>query len=279
MALESLDRINITGLSLDTPEPKPELMFDPKREIPPEMWQEMRSAIEMSSKNYVDADTGHAAAQFIQVLGGDISQEAKQDLRSKLSKKITHFLANRGLHGFWKEGELEEAVAIGANYHLIFGQNPPELGLGITENDIVKEAGALGNTSVLLFMRNLKILYPELAKKPWADLQNRFDVKEYLETALKENNWSRFFEAASYIRCLGADVPIPVINSAVQSRVREVWEIYKRDHLVMDMLERAAELKIVTAEKVVLDETGLHVSSPSVDINQQAPDLPETRNF
>lgn len=293
MPLESYfekEKINVKSLAIEEPEKKPELTFDPEKEIAKEDWERYKERLNWTRENNVWREFVHSAADMKLLFPDRISE---------LNLGGTDW---QGMKKMLEEFRKPSAVARGAfllvaeDMKFLFPQRIKEL--NITE-DIWQEnvnwalnlydqrfgGGSIRWQQFAESAKNLKMIFPERASElhldetAWRGMMGR--LKEFQEKTAKNSSVPEveFIELAANMRILMPE-RFNEVSGVVKTRWQEIksyWEKIQRKPPDMTV-----NMKILAAEEVKITDKGLEIimQKPKKDeFKTETPPLPEIRKF
>lgn len=253
------DDIDVKRLSIETPQQESRLTFDPEKDLPPEFWVKAENQLRQFKEQ---ADWNHLLMNGRYYYCLDPKRmRALIDLDAQLA--ILMYIRNEGRM-------LGTAASL-----LIF----PELRSALQPNDeIFNQKKKIGFGAIDSYYVNrlhiLKILCPERFHEVYPD------TDEHWQRMLAQPSTDPLVQHYSRLRQIdpirAKDLKLSQEEwREAKDRVRSVPEnLFPTDYRL------PADLKILAAESVVIDNNGIHITMPETASKQsEASSLPEQRQY
>ena len=283
------NRINIHELTIEEPEKKSELRFDPERDITEEDWRNMRQLLEEYRKD--DERKSHGSGQEVMYFSGQAMymkilnptvvlnldetawQVMRQDLeRNRIQPDRYGVFPGHGLSdwGLFARQAREMKIL------------DPEIDLNLNENawqgmrqllDSRRTDKKWGDFSSLA--ADIKILDPTLGLNLNPDTLR--GVRDQLEIYREADNWWIFSWQAMHMKILDPRIDLNLDETAWQG-MRESLKNFRGDW--SSFSKQAMLMKILAAEEVKVTDKGLEIKMrKDKPLTSGVPPLPETKQF
>jgi hypothetical protein len=292
MALESLEnRINITQLSVEQPKVEKPVLFDQEHDLDEKTWQSM---LEQLAKEKDDMVKIIDMAESLVIL----APERREQLPSSLEVVGTGLLNITD-----KPIEVSAATKVDVAFNedfsdtmctlkTLFPEKVHQLSLDDQTHDKLinlydflksRRQDEAETRKVLRLAASIKFLFPQFGDE-WSEITKRgteVDIMgtEVLDRLAVSKKWGQFAFVSRQLRYLfpedrldASNVAWEGMRAALERRRNKDWLLYA---------ELAANMKVLTAEKVTITEQGLELVMPTAQaqLAQPIPQMPEIKNF
>ena len=274
------ERINIKDLTLEEPEKKRGLPFDPERDITEEDWEGM--------KNDTKKDRAEHMWYFFakKVMSMNILLPEKME-ELDLKNEETWQGMRDYLKKLLKEGSSSDhLVSYATAMKIIFPERFSEFYVGGEvwegmKNRLNREREAANWWAFAILALEMKILFPDRSSE-FLDDTAREGMEKLLKKMRSEKIWYNYFQQAMQAKVLFPDRASDLYpDKTAWKEIKEHLMRARTDSRGETFLEIAMHMKLLAAEEIKITDQGLEIIMPkeNPEFKEETPPMPQTRKF
>ncbi|MFH2104872.1 MAG: hypothetical protein ABII72_01410 [Parcubacteria group bacterium] len=279
------DEVRLQDLSLEMPEAKKELRFDPEKEISEEEWVNMKRKFELHCSMIHTASTVDFAAATASDLSyvlpsrkDELHLEEHREAMIEASKEYVNVDNKNWYNGAWLLSNL---------VNLFPDHREKILGEEYWENiknemdksvEIAKDRPQVWS-NVAKLATQLSILYPDRRRELQVENYQNIILKSYKNSCA--GDWKEALEMAEYYCTLFPDHKADLNLEQKMPRMKELYKLAVEENSWSQAASTAYSLTVLSAEKVEITDQGLQLTMPGEKENfqQETPPRPERKEF
>jgi len=273
------ERLNIKDLTIEEPESREGLPFDPEKEITEEDWGEIKEELERGRDNADLYEFVKQAAEM-KILDPEVEIRASDEEKIRMYEKIDEW---------WKQYGDGLGVFSRASFLKILY---PEVNLGLPKapwesiKKLLENSRGNSPSNFLSAAVTIKLCDPNF------NIDIDQETKELIEEKLKsekETDIFRFANTAKNLKIIDSDINLGLDVKTWENLKNELdiirrddyYDHHKNPYKWRSFCELAVDMKILATEKVEVTDKGLEITMPGENklIESEASIMPKKRNF